>query len=53
MFDNGGSPASDKGAFEALKSHWELVLNNVVGGRRAFNRFSRFVCRNAPRGSSP
>ena len=43
VLDEEGSPTSDKGASEALKSHWEPVFNNVVGDRRAFNRFSRFV----------
>ena len=43
VLDEEGSPTSDKGAFKALKSHWEPVFNNVVGDRRAFNRFSRFV----------
>ena len=38
-----GSPTNDKGTFEALKSHWEPVFNNVVGHCRAFRGFSKFV----------
>ena len=52
VLDEEGSPTSDKGAFETLRSHWEPVFNNVVGGRRAFNRFSRFV-QKCPGGVEP
>ena len=38
-----GGPTNDKDAFEALKSHWEPVFNNAVGGGRAFCGFFRFV----------
>ena len=37
------SPTDDKGAFEALKSHWEPIFNNVVGDSRAFRGFSKLV----------
>ena len=35
-----------------LKSHWELVFNNTVSGRRAFSRFTRFV-QKCPEGIEP
>ena len=47
-----GSPTNDKGAFEALRSHWEPVFNNVVGDRRAFRCFSKFV-QKCPEGVEP
>ena len=47
-----GSPANDKGAFEAPKSHWEPVFNNVVGDRSAFRGFSKFV-QKRPEGIEP
>ena len=52
VLDGEGSPTDDKGALEALKSHWEPVFNNVVGDRRAFNRLSRFV-QKCPEGVEP
>ena len=52
VLDEGGAPTSDKEALAALKSHWEPVFNNVVGDRRAFGRFSRFV-QKCPEGIEP
>ena len=52
VLDDEGGPTNDKDASEAFKSHWEPVFNNVVGGRRAFNRFSRFV-QKFPEGIEP
>ena len=52
MLDDEGSPTDDRGAFEALKSHWEPVFNNIGGDRRAFDSFSRFV-QKCPEGIDP
>ena len=52
MLGDEGGPTDDKGAFEALKSHWEPVFDNVIGDRRVFNRFSRFV-HTCPEGIGP
>ena len=43
VLDEDASLMNDKDASVALKSHWEPVFHNVVGDRRAVNRFSRFV----------
>ena len=47
-----GDTTNEKGAFEALKSHWEPVFNNTIGDRRAMNDFSRHVQR-CPEGIVP
>ena len=52
VLDDEGKPTDDGGAFKSLKSHWEPVFNNVVGDRRASNRFSRFV-QKCPEGIEP
>ena len=52
VLDDGGNPVDDRGAFKALKSHWEPVFNNTVGDRRAFSRFIRFV-QKCPEGIEP
>ena len=52
LLDGGGNPTDDRGAFKALKSHWEPVFNNTVGDCRALNRFSRFV-QKCPEGIEP
>ena len=47
-----GDTTNDKEAFEALKSHWDPVFNNVVGDRRAMHNSSRHVQR-CPEGIEP
>ena len=52
VLSDDGTPADDKGSFEALKSHWEPVFNNCVGDRRAFVRFNNFI-QKCPEGIEP
>ena len=52
VLDDEGNPTDDRGAFKALKSHWEPVFNNTVGDPRAFSRFTRFV-QKCPEGIEP
>ena len=52
VLDDGGSPTGDKGASEALRSHWEPVFNNVVGVV-VLLICSPCLCRSALRGLSP
>ena len=52
VLDDEGNPTDDRGAFKALKSHWEPLFNNTVGDRRSFSRFTRFV-QKCPEGIEP
>ena len=53
VLDDEGSPTSDKGASEALKSHWESLFLIMLLGIVVLSIVFPGLCRSALRGLSP